>query len=142
MKSLTSLNGFAILNINSLFRLRLLLFTSDPMRAFILTILFAFASVFCHATEKPNIIYILADDLGYNDLGCFGQRTLKTPHIDQLAADGMKLTRHYSGSTVCAPSRCVLMTGRHTGRASVRGNNAPHEQRGRAPALQRRHGSS
>jgi arylsulfatase A-like enzyme len=54
----------------------------------------------------------------------------------------MKLTRHYSGSTVCAPSRCVLMTGRHTGRASVRGNNAPHEQRGRAPALQRRHGSS
>ncbi|MDA8633360.1 arylsulfatase [Verrucomicrobiales bacterium] len=132
MKSHTSLHGFAILNLNSLFRLRLLLFTSDPMRTFILTTLFAFASVFCHATEKPNIIYILADDLGYNDLGCFGQRTLTTPHIDQLAADGMKLTRHYSGSTVCAPSRCVLMTGRHTGRASVRGNNAVLLEQGEA----------
>lgn len=91
------------------------------------TILAAF-SVLCLATssvaaEKPNIIYILADDLGFGDLGCFGQKTLSTPHIDQLAADGMKLTRHYSGSTVCAPSRCVLMTGRHTGNASVRGNN-------------------
>ncbi len=72
--------------------------------------------------EKPNIIYILADDLGFRDLGCFGQKTLTTPHIDKLAAEGMKLTRHYSGSTVCAPSRCVLMTGKHTGKASVRGN--------------------
>ncbi|MCL4112213.1 UNVERIFIED_CONTAM: hypothetical protein GTU68_016505 [Idotea baltica] len=73
--------------------------------------------------QKPNIIYILADDLGYGDLGCFGQKTITTPHIDKLAADGMKLTRHYAGSTVCAPSRCVLMTGKHTGHASVRGNN-------------------
>jgi len=62
------------------------------------------------------------DDIGYGDLGCFGQETLTTPHMDQLAADGMKLTRHYSGSTVCAPSRAVLMTGKHTGKASVRGN--------------------
>ncbi|MAS96835.1 MAG: N-acetylgalactosamine-6-sulfatase [Verrucomicrobiales bacterium] len=60
--------------------------------------------------------------MGYGDLGCFGQETLNTPHIDQLAADGMKLTRHYSGSTVCAPSRCVLMTGLHTGHCTVRGN--------------------
>ncbi|NNE91949.1 MAG: arylsulfatase [Verrucomicrobiales bacterium] len=72
--------------------------------------------------EKPNIIFILADDLGYGDLGCFGQETLKTPHLDRMAAEGMKLTRHYSGSTVCAPSRCVLMTGYHTGHCSVRGN--------------------
>jgi arylsulfatase A-like enzyme len=75
------------------------------------------------AAKRPNIVYILADDLGFGDLGCFGQKTLTTPHIDRLAAEGMKLTRHYSGSTVCAPSRCVLLTGKHTGHASVRGNN-------------------
>lgn len=74
------------------------------------------------AAEKPNIVYILADDLGYGDLSCFGQSTLTTPHLDELAARGMKLTRHYAGSTVCAPSRCVLMTGKHTGNATVRGN--------------------
>ena len=71
---------------------------------------------------RPNIIYILADDLGYGDLGCYGQKTLKTPHLDRLAAEGMRFTRHYAGSTVCAPSRCVLMTGLHTGRCRVRGN--------------------
>ena len=76
------------------------------------------------SAEKPNIIFILADDLGYGDLGCFGQTTFSTPNIDSLAATGMRLTRHYAGSTVCAPSRCVLMTGKHTGHASVRGNNA------------------
>ncbi|MEM6278629.1 MAG: arylsulfatase [Verrucomicrobiota bacterium] len=79
-------------------------------------------ALFASAKEKPNIIYILADDLGYNDLGCFGQKQLETPNIDALAARGMKLTRHYSGSTVCAPSRCVLLTGKHTGNATVRGN--------------------
>lgn len=89
---------------------------------FLFTALFSALVAIGSADAKPNIIYILADDLGYGDLGCFGQQTLTTPHIDKLAADGMKLTRHYAGSTVCAPSRCVLMTGRHTGRASVRGN--------------------
>lgn len=74
------------------------------------------------ASAKPNIIYILADDLGYGDLGSYGQKTLETPHLDQLAAEGMRFTRHYAGSTVCAPSRCVLMTGLHTGRCRVRGN--------------------
>ncbi len=78
----------------------------------------------CPAAEQPNIIYILADDLGIGDLGCYGQKTLTTPHIDRLAAEGMKFTRHYSGSTVCAPSRCVLMTGLHTGHCRVRGNGA------------------
>ncbi len=72
--------------------------------------------------QKPNIIYILADDLGLGDLGCYGQKILKTPNIDRLAASGMRFTRHYSGSTVCAPSRCALLTGMHTGHAVVRGN--------------------
>ena len=70
----------------------------------------------------PNVIYILADDLGYGDLSCYGQQKFKTPHIDDLAKRGMKFTQHYSGSTVCAPSRCCLMTGFHTGHAVVRGN--------------------
>jgi len=74
------------------------------------------------ATRRPNIIFILADDLGYGDLGCFGQKTIQTPNIDKLAAEGMKLTDYYAGSTVCAPSRCCLMTGLHTGHALVRGN--------------------
>ena len=65
---------------------------------------------------------MLADDLGWGDLGCFGQKTLSTPHLDRLASEGMRLTRHYAGSTVCAPSRCVLMTGLHTGHARIRGN--------------------
>lgn len=74
------------------------------------------------AAEKPNIIYILADDLGYGDLGSYGQITLKTPALDRMAEEGARFTRHYSGSTVCAPSRAVLMTGLHTGHVSVRGN--------------------
>lgn len=73
--------------------------------------------------SKPNIIYILADDMGYGDLGCYGQKEIKTPAIDQLAAEGIRFTRHYSGSPVCAPSRCVLMTGKHTGHSTIRGNN-------------------
>ena len=71
---------------------------------------------------KPNIIYILADDLGYGDLGCYGQKKVKTPNLDKMAAQGMRFTQHYSGSTVCAPSRCALMTGLHTGHCQVRGN--------------------
>jgi arylsulfatase A len=76
------------------------------------------------ATEErlPNIIYILADDLGYGDLGIYGQEKFATPHIDRLAREGMLFTQHYSGTTVCAPSRSVLMTGLHTGHTPVRGN--------------------
>jgi arylsulfatase A-like enzyme len=74
------------------------------------------------STKKPNIIFILADDLGYGDLGCFGQKRIKTPSLDRMAEQGMRLTQHYAGSTVCAPSRCVLMTGLHTGHCLVRGN--------------------
>ena len=72
--------------------------------------------------RQPNIIFILADDLGYGDLGCYGQKTIKTPNIDQIAAEGMYFTDHYAGSTVCAPSRCCLMTGLHSGHALVRAN--------------------
>ena len=84
----------------------------------------ALFAVVTHAAAKPNIVYILADDLGYGDLGCYGQKSgLKTPNIDRMAAEGMKFTRHYAGSTVCAPSRCVLMTGLHSGHGRVRGND-------------------
>jgi len=72
--------------------------------------------------KRPNIIFILADDLGYGDVGCFGQKTIKTPNIDRMAEEGMRFTQHYSGSTVCAPSRSCLMTGRHTGHTPIRGN--------------------
>lgn len=75
-----------------------------------------------HEKAKPNVIFIMADDLGYGDLGCFGQTKIKTPRLDQMATEGMKLTQFYAGTTVCAPSRCVLMTGQHTGRCWVRGN--------------------
>jgi len=71
---------------------------------------------------KPNIIYILADDLGYGDLSCYGQTNFSTPNIDKLAENGMRFTQHYSGSTVCAPSRSALMTGQHTGHTFIRGN--------------------
>jgi len=72
---------------------------------------------------KPNIILIVADDLGYGDTGPYGQSKIETPGIDRLAAEGMRFTRHYAGSAVCAPSRCVLMTGMHTGHSQVRGND-------------------
>jgi arylsulfatase A-like enzyme len=77
-----------------------------------------------HAAEgrPPNIVFILADDLGYGDLGCYGQKRIQTPNIDRLAREGMKFTQCYAGSTVCAPSRCTLMLGKHTGHCTVRGN--------------------
>jgi arylsulfatase len=71
---------------------------------------------------KPNIVFLLADDLGYGDLGCYGQTKIRTPNIDHLAADGMRFTNFYCGCTVCAPSRCTLMTGKHLGHATVRDN--------------------
>lgn len=73
-------------------------------------------------SQSPNIIYILVDDMGYGDLSCYGQKIIRTPNIDQLATEGMRFTQHYSGSTVCGPSRASLLTGKHTGHASVRGN--------------------
>ena len=72
--------------------------------------------------KKPNIVFILADDLGYGELGCYGQELIHTPNVDKLAAEGMRFTNFYSGSPVCAPSRCVLLTGLHTGHSFVRDN--------------------
>ena len=69
-----------------------------------------------------NVVFILADDLGWGELGCYGQQKIPTPHLDRLASQGMRFTRHYSGAPVCAPSRCVLLTGRHMGHAEIRGN--------------------
>ncbi|MEM9366220.1 MAG: arylsulfatase [Planctomycetota bacterium] len=74
--------------------------------------------------RRPNIIYILADDLGYGDLGCYGQTKIQTPHIDRLADEGIRFTQHYSGAPVCAPARCVLLTGLHAGHAPIRNNRA------------------
>ena len=74
--------------------------------------------------HPPNIIFILADDLGYGELGCYGQKRIKTPNIDRLASEGIRFTQCYAGTTVCAPSRCCLMTGLHSGHARIRGNNA------------------
>lgn len=73
-------------------------------------------------SSPPNIIYILADDLGYGEVGCYGQTKISTPSLDQLAREGMRFTRHYSGAPVCAPSRCVLLTGRHLGHSVIRDN--------------------
>jgi uncharacterized sulfatase len=76
--------------------------------------------------RKPNIIVILCDDLGYGDLGCYGQQQIKTPNLDRLASQGMRFTQAYAGATVCAPSRCVLMTGLHVGHARIRGLDPPY----------------
>ncbi|GAB5517842.1 MAG: arylsulfatase [Rhodothermales bacterium] len=78
--------------------------------------------------RPPNIIFVMADDLGYGDLGSYGQTQIQTPHLDRMAAEGLRFTQFYAGSTVCAPSRSVLMTGQHTGHTSVRGNGNPPEQ--------------
>lgn len=90
----------------------------------------AFVALSVVAEQNPNVVYILLDDAGWGDLSCYGQKKFETPHVDQLAAEGMRFTQHYSGSTVCAPTRCSLMTGLHTGHCSVRGNgeHKPHGQ--------------
>src|SRR5688572_12896861 len=72
--------------------------------------------------DKPNVLFIMADDLGYGDLGSYGQQKIKTPHLDRMAAEGMRFTQFYSGAPVCAPARCVLMTGLHNGHGHIRGN--------------------
>ncbi len=90
----------------------------------LLTLVFAAADLTAaEPARKPNIIFVLADDLGYGDIGAFGQKIIHTPTLDKLAADGMKFTQHYAGSPVCAPSRCVLITGKHPGHEFVRDNH-------------------
>lgn len=73
--------------------------------------------------KRPNIIFIMADDLGYKELGCYGQQKIKTPNVDLLASEGMRFTDYYTGSAVCAPARCNLMTGKHGGHAQIRNNS-------------------
>lgn len=95
------------------------LFTAATM----LLVLLAQSSIATAAPRRPpNIIVILADDLGYGDLGCYGQQRIRTPRLDRMASEGLRFTQFYAGSTVCAPSRCVLMTGLHTGHCYIRGN--------------------
>lgn len=84
------------------------------------------------AGQRPNIVWIMADDLGYGELGCYGQQTIRTPHIDRLAAEGLRFTQFYAGATVCAPSRSVLMTGLHQGHTPVRGNAGRNNPRAQA----------
>src|SRR5947208_5932618 len=86
-------------------------------------VVFAFLAPSAFAeVKKPNVIFIMADDLGCYELGCYGQTKIKTPNIDKLAEGGAKFTHFYAGCAVCAPSRCALMTGKHMGHATVRNN--------------------
>lgn len=94
-------------------------------RNFIQTLAAAPAILSGQTRRPPNIVFILADDMGYGDLGCYGQTRIATPNIDRLAGEGIRFTQAYAGATVCAPSRCCLMTGKHTGHSTVRGNKKP-----------------
>jgi len=115
------------------------------MKFFIAVMLFIAFGLFVFGFQappvKPNIILILADDLGYGELGCYGQAVIKTPNLDRLARSGMRFTQYYSGNTVCAPSRCALLTGKHTGHADIRDNYEmggfpDNEERGQLPMKQ------
>jgi arylsulfatase A-like enzyme len=76
-----------------------------------------------NSESRPNILYLLADDLGYGDLGSYGQKLIRTPRLDAMASQGMRFTQHYAGAPSCHPSRCVLFTGKHSGHAYIRGNS-------------------
>lgn len=104
------------------------------IRMTVIALLFT-ACVPCLADEKPNIIFIMADDMGYADVGCYGQKRIQTPSMNRLAAEGLRFTQFYSGSTVCAPARSCLMTGQHTGHTRVRGNKSDKIEGQRVPLL-------
>lgn len=93
-------------------------------RTFIGSVLLAglFAWISCAQERTPNIILVLADDLGWKELGCYGQEKIRTPHLDRMAAEGMRFTQFYTGAPVCAPARCNLLTGKHAGHAYIRNN--------------------
>jgi arylsulfatase A-like enzyme len=102
-----------------------------------ITLLAFFVSAACTAQQsksykQPNIIFILADDLGYGEIGCYGQQKIETPNIDRLAKKGMRFTQFYSGSSVCAPARSSFLTGQHTGHTPIRGNK-PFGPEGQTP---------
>lgn len=93
-----------------------------PCHAVVLVLALLLCADPLNAAEKPNLIWIMADDLGYGEVGCYGQKIIQTPNLDRMAREGMRFTQFYAGATVCAPSRSVLMTGQHHGRTRVRGN--------------------
>jgi len=98
-----------------------------------LTILLLFQGSYAHAQQKPNIIFIMADDLGYGEIEPYGQALIKTPNLRGMAKEGMVFTDHYAGTSVCAPSRCALITGLHTGHCEVRGNMQNKSANGQVP---------
>lgn len=102
----------------------------DKVAYYIIAVVLMMSS--CYPTadndSKPNVIFILADDLGYGELGSYGQTKIETPNIDRLAANGMRFTQYYTGSPVCAPSRCILLTGQHSGHADIRGNDEANDR--------------
>ena len=93
------------------------------MKFLIVAAVFLIFNSYAEEPKPPNIIYILADDLGYGETGAYGKEIIETPNIDALAKNGILFTQHYSGSPVCAPSRSVLLTGLHTGHTYIRGND-------------------
>jgi arylsulfatase A-like enzyme len=109
------------------------------MKKIVLSVIFLVHAISLFAQhQKPNIIYIYADDLGYGELGSYGQKIIKTPNLDKMAKEGMRFTQHYSGAPVCAPSRCMLLTGKHPGHSYIRGNYemggfGDDEERGQMP---------
>jgi arylsulfatase A-like enzyme len=103
-----------------------------PVKGFLLICLQVLCAWSCFAMERPNLIWVMADDLGYGELGCYGQRIIQTPHLDRMAREGLRFTQFYAGATVCAPSRSVLMTGQHHGHTRVRGNAGPANPRAQA----------
>ena len=115
--------------LTGILRLRLLTTTRLACAALTALVLPNYGTTACAAetAKAPNIIYILADDLGYAELGCYGQKRIQTPNLDRLAAQGMRFTQHYTGNAVCAPSRCALMTGKHSGHAFTRNNGNPKD---------------
>ncbi|MEZ7956815.1 MAG: arylsulfatase [Rubritalea sp.] len=107
----------------------------NRIKTIALAICCAAVSTTTQAAEKPNVIYILADDLGYGDLSILGQKKLQTPNIDLLGSEGIIFTQHYSGNTVCSPSRAVLMTGQHPGNVHCRGNMRSENNTALNPAM-------
>jgi len=93
-----------------------------PLAAIFLICTSLFSGLCASAQSRPNIIYIYADDLGYGELGSYGQKKIRTPYLDQMAREGIRFTQHYTSTPVCAPARCMLLTGRHGGHSYIRGN--------------------
>lgn len=96
----------------------------QPVLVYLLLLTTEPSSCLAESSSRPNIIYIMVDDLGYGDLGCFGQKVIQTPHLDRMAAEGIRLTDHYAGHTVCRPSRLALWLGQHVGHTGLTGNRA------------------